>query len=348
MKILFVIAALRNGGAERVLSIVSSELAKDNEVYIAVLEENLGLYEFNSNIKFIYPKIYGSSRLLSKIKKIFALRKCFKEINPDVIISFIDWTNVACVAANLGLGYKHIATEHHANEYLTSAKFRLIRDLAYKRVDMLSVLSKSDFEYYNFVKNRTILHNPCFLASPIYCKKENIILSVGRLEKVKGYDVYLDALKKVPKELLNGWRIVIAGDGSLRGKLEQKAKEYGLEVEFLGHVNDVAPLYEKAKIFVISSRSEGLSNVLIEAANFNCARISSDTVGAKELIRNGIDGLIFENQNKDDLAFMLEEILNDDNLRKKIAQNAKDKADEFSVANIMKKWRKVIEETVKQ
>ncbi|MCD8212648.1 MAG: glycosyltransferase [Campylobacter sp.] len=348
MKILFVIAALRNGGAERVLSAISSELAKQNEVHIAVLEENLKYYKFAANIKFHYFKIYGGNKFIAKFKKIFSLRNCFKSLKPDVIVSFIDWTNVACVVANLGLNYKHIATEHHANEYLKSAKFRLIRNIAYKKADALSVLSKSDFEYYDFVKRRAILHNPLFINPPKALAKENIILSVGRLEAVKGYDVYFRALSKHDNSLLEGWRIQIAGDGKEGENLKNLARDLRVKIEFLGHIQDVSMLYERAKIFVISSRSEGLSNVLIESAAFGCARVSSDTVGGRELIANGINGILFESENENELANALSLLLSDENLRKRLADNALASSVEFDIKNIIKQWQNLIDTVVKK
>ena len=346
MKILFVIAALRNGGAERVLSAISSEFAKQDEVHIAVLEDDLGYYKFPPEITFHYLKIYGENKILSKFRKISALRACFKEISPDVIISFIDWTNVACAVANLGLKSKLIASEHHENEHLKGFKFRLIRDLAYRNVDGLSVLTQNDLDYYKFVKNRTILHNPFFLKEPQGLEKENIILSVGRLEFVKGYDIYLKALTKIDKELLEGWEIKIAGEGSGGAEIKNLADELGLNVKFLGHVEDIAPYYERAKIFVTSSRSEGLSNVLIEAANFDCARLSSDTVGGKELIEDEVSGLLFKNEDKEELARKLTRLLKDESLRQSLVENARKDLGKFKLHNVMEKWRKFVGEVI--
>ena len=349
MKILFVIANLANGGAERVLAALSSELAKDNEIHIAVLEKDCGFYEFSENIAFHRLNFKGGG-LGAKIAKILALRGLFKSVEPDLIISFIDWTNVICAVANFGLGCKHIATEHHANEYLKSPKFRFVRDLCYRRADGLSVLSKSDFEYYGFVKKREILHNPFFIKQNAQrnLRKENIILSVGRLEEVKDYSTYFRALAMIKPEILSGWSVQIAGEGGLEARLKKEARELGLDVEFLGHVKDVAPLYERAKIFVISSVSEGLSNALIEAGHFGCARVSSDTVGGRELIKNGVNGAIFEIGNASELARILSEILSDESLQKRLGEAAKADAGEFELENIMKKWRKFIDEVMRK
>lgn len=344
MKILFVIAALRNGGAERVLNVLANELCKDNEITIALLEEDLGLYKFSEKINIINLNVTGSGLAL-KFKKILALRALFKEQRADLIMSFIDWTNVACVLANAGLKSKLIATEHHEHSYLKSKIASAMRDISYRFVDGLSVLSKSDYDYYKFAKNREIIHNPLFIDVPEICEKQNIILSVARLEAVKGYDIYFEALSKVDKSLLDGWEIKIAGSGRQERELKQMAS-LGLNIKFLGHMSDVSKLYSEAKIFTLSSRSEGLSNVLIESGAFGCARLSSDTVGARELISDGTDGLIFKNGDANDLKEKLEMLLKDENLRQKLAKNASESANLFSKENIIKQWREFIKKVV--
>ena len=345
MKILFVIAALRNGGAERVLNVLANELSRDNEITIALLEEDLGLYKFSEKINIINLNVTGSGVAL-KFKKIFALRTLFKEQKADLIMSFIDWTNVACVLANAGLKSKLIATEHHEHSYLKSKVASAMRDISYRFVDGLSVLSKSDYDYYKFAKNREIIHNPLFIDVPEICEKQNVILSMARLEAVKGYDIYFEALSKVDKSLLDSWEIKIAGSGRQEAQLKQMASNLGLNVKFLGHMSDVTKLYSEAKIFVLCSRSEGLSNVLIESGAFGCARLSSDTVGAMELISEGIDGIIFKNEDGDDLKDNLEILLKDENLRTKLAKNASKNANLFSKENIIKQWREFIKKVV--
>ena len=169
---------------------------------------------------------------------------------------------------------------------------------------------------------------------------------MARLEAVKGYDIYFEALSKVDKSLLDGWEIKIAGSGRQEVQLKEMASNLGLNVKFLGHMSDVSRLYSEAKIFTLCSRSEGLSNVLIESGAFGCARLSSDTVGARELINDGTDGLIFKNCDANDLKDKLEMLLKDENLRQKLAKNASESANLFSKENIIKQWREFIKKVV--
>ena len=342
MKILFVIAALRNGGAERVLQVLANHFVHANDVTIAILENDEGRYKFSEKIKFLHLDVYKNGGRFDKYR---ILRECFKRERPSVIISFMDWTNVACVIASFGLGIPLIVTEHNAHDYLPSGLFSRVRDLCYKKADALTVLTRSDFEYYSrFVKNCFIVHNPFFgEICDTNGAKRNVILSVGRLEPVKGYEIYFDALNRIDKSLLAKWEILIAGDGSLRESLRELVARLGLEVRFLGHKQDVSELYKEAKIFVLSSLNEGLSNVLIESAFYGCARLSSDTAGAKELIKDGFSGILFKRGDANELASKLEILMSDKALRDALVQNANENLDEFSQERIIKLWQGLID-----
>ena len=347
MKILFIIANIANGGAERVLQVLANFLSKKHEVKIVVLSDDEKKYKFDDNIKFIYFNLNQNS---GKFDKYILLRKYFKAENPNLIISFMDWTNVACVIANLGLNYPLIATEHVNHNLCTSLLFAKIRNYSYKFVDFLTVLNEEELKYYTkFTKKCKIIYNPYFgklLQDDI--QKKNIILSVGRLEGVKGYDIYFKALSLIDKKLLNKYEIQIAGDGSQKQNLENLAKELNLKINFLGHQENISKFYEKAKIFTMFSLSECLPNVLIEAAFNKCARISSDTTGAKEIIKDGFDGILFKIGDEKELAQKLSNLMQDENLQKQLIKNAEIGLDKFKAENIILKWENLIQKVIKK
>ena len=138
----------------------------------------------------------------------------------------------------------------------------------------------------------------------------------------------------------------VAGDGSERENLQNSAKNLGLNIIFLGHQKNIAEFYKKSKIFVISSFSEGLPNVLIESAFYKCARISSATVGAKELIKDEKDGLLFKIGDAKELAKKLEILMKDEKLQKKLIENANESLVNFMPSKILKQWEKIIETVV--
>jgi phosphatidylinositol alpha-1,6-mannosyltransferase len=122
-------------------------------------------------------------------------------------------------------------------------------------------------------------------------------LIVGRMaadERYKGHDLLLDIWPRIAAELPEA-RLVVAGDGDDRGRLERKAAVLGKGVSFLGQVSDVAleVLYRDCAFFVMPSRNEGFGLVFLEAMRAGKACIGG--VGAAaEVIENGVTGFVVD------------------------------------------------------
>lgn len=129
-----------------------------------------------------------------------------------------------------------------------------------------------------------------------------LLLALGRLHPVKGFDILLTALAAVPKAHL--W---IAGEGPERQRLMQQAGALGIapRVRFLGWRDDTAALLAAADLLVCPSRHEPLGNVVIEAWAHGVAVVASDAEGPRELIRPGVDGLLAPRENPEALAQMI-------------------------------------------
>lgn len=92
--------------------------------------------------------------------------------------------------------------------------------------------------------------NPLGVKKQIHTNdKENIILYVGRLEEEKAVDVFIKALFCIQKDVLNKWKIIIAGEGSLKKNLMEIVKNLNLHIDFVGYIEDLSFYYEKAKIY---------------------------------------------------------------------------------------------------
>jgi glycosyltransferase involved in cell wall biosynthesis len=113
-----------------------------------------------------------------------------------------------------------------------------------------------------------------------------IAVFVGRLERVKGPDLLIDAWAKLahPAAVL-----VVAGDGHERAALEARGVP---RVRFLGAVGDPVPLYRAADVAVVPSRSEGLSNALLEAMASGLSVVA--TAASAEVIEDGRTGRLVE------------------------------------------------------
>ena len=83
--------------------------------------------------------------------------------------------------------------------------------------------------------------------------------------------------------------------------------------------------------------------MLIESAFYGCARLSSDTAGAKELIKDGFSGILFKCGDANELARKLEILMRDEALQNKLVQNANKNLDEFSQERIVELWQGLID-----
>jgi glycosyltransferase involved in cell wall biosynthesis len=119
------------------------------------------------------------------------------------------------------------------------------------------------------------------------------MVSVGRLDRQKGFKYLLDALALL-KAKIPSVRCVIAGDGAERGSLERQIRYSGLAdiVTLPGHVEDIPGLLKQADIFILPSLWEGLPHALIEAAASATPIIASDVGGNREALDDGHHGIL--------------------------------------------------------
>ena len=136
------------------------------------------------------------------------------------------------------------------------------------------------------------------------------VVHVGRLDRVKGQDVLLSAMPTV-RTLVPAVRLSIVGYGPMRSDLEAQARALGVAdiVEFVGAVVDVRPLLQSADVFVLPSRSEGISLALLEAMATGLAVVATDVGGNREVLRSGNIGQLVPTERPDELAAAIVELL---------------------------------------
>ncbi len=138
-----------------------------------------------------------------------------------------------------------------------------------------------------------------------------VVLYVGRLEYMKGVDVLLGGWRRMNPAMRPGCRLILVGDGPERGRLERTAEagEISESVHFAGE-QQVEDYYRAADLFVLPSRTEGLSNALLEAMACGLPVLASDVGGAKDLVHEGQNGYFFKSEDEQILAERLELLLN--------------------------------------
>ena len=204
----------------------------------------------------------------------------------------------------------------------TRANHRYLVELvgSEKRVDLLyHGLDFSRFEHFD---------RPPSMRDGGDARQPVRLLSVGRAVDKKGYDLLLEALASLDREL--HWRFVHIGGGELLDRLRRQARELGLgeRVHWRGALaqTEVLEQYRDADLFVLPSRisadgdRDGLPNVLMEAQSQGLACLSTDISGIPELILHAETGWLIEQQSVPELARALDALIRDPALRKRLGE----------------------------
>lgn len=153
-------------------------------------------------------------------------------------------------------------------------------------------------------------------------QRSRTVLFVGRLVAAKNLQVLLAAWRRLNAS--GKYRLLIAGQGPLEGELRRQADRQSLrDVHFLGQINDVPSLHRQANVFVLPSLSEGCSNALLEAMASGLCPVVSRVPGNSDVVREGVNGLLFERGNEVELAAALRRLLDDASLRSRLAGQAR-------------------------
>jgi len=154
--------------------------------------------------------------------------------------------------------------------------------------------------------------------------------------------VFNNVSAKYPK-----WNLKIAGGGNeglffLKGLVSEL--ELDKKVHFLGHVSNLDLELQKASIFVLGSKYEGFPMGLIEAMSQGVACVSYDCVsGPREIINDGVDGILVEDQNMKKMEEAICALIDDDVRRKKLGEAGLINIQRFSIDKIGDRWIKLLE-----
>ncbi len=140
------------------------------------------------------------------------------------------------------------------------------------------------------------------------------------------------------------WKLIIAGEGRERDKLEQLAVEYNISsgVNLTGWQESIDELYARASVFVLSSRYEGFPNSLAEAMSAGLPCISFDCdFGPAEMIRHDVNGILVEPGNVEKLADEIDLLAADESERNRLGRKATEIKKELNLESITLKWENV-------
>jgi colanic acid/amylovoran biosynthesis glycosyltransferase len=152
------------------------------------------------------------------------------------------------------------------------------------------------------------------------------VISVGRLAAVKGYQHLIEAIALLTQQGRNV-RLKLVGDGPERFELEAHASRFGVSdrVVFTGWKNqaELRELYRNSDLCALSSFAEGVPVVLMEAMAAGLPCVAPRITGIPELIRDGVDGLLFTASSTDELASAIAKLMDDTDMRRAMAQSSR-------------------------
>jgi glycosyltransferase involved in cell wall biosynthesis len=302
-RILLLIPHLGGGGAEHVIEILARHLSPGKyDIHLALITASSQNYTRLPPHITIHqlraPRIrYSTSKLLRLIWR----------LRPHVILSGMAHLNLLVLILRPLLPAKtRILVRQNGALSATLASHstpRLARhaySTAYRRAHR--VICQTDsmaLEFQNKLHlapaRFNVLPNPVdiprirnFSSPPPASSSTPQLLAIGRLVPEKGFDLLLNAFAALP-EPFHSAELIIAGSGPQLSVLRQQAQALGIidRVQFPGHVPDPVLHFSRASLFVLSSRTEGLPNALLEAAAAGLPIVSTPaSPGLADLLRH--------------------------------------------------------------
>lgn len=355
--IAIVVKHLGEGGAQRSAAILSLMLSRLG--YKVTILALYGLKEFayrgeyfelnkdNTSFKIInkYYQYLNFRRIIKRKKFLFIIdfrgrTKFFREF---MIYNFIYQTPRNIIFT---------VRESKIDNYFPSPFFVFRR--FYKKALKIMVVSK-DIE--NKIREQYLVHNIVTINNGIDFKEiDNLkteaisesseyILAVGRLVKLKQFKKLIDIYSE--SDLIDrGIKLLIIGDGELEDELKQTTNRKRLNdfIKILPFQENPYKYMSKAKFLVLTSKSEGFPNVLIEALACGVPVISFDCeTGPSEIIQHNKNGLLIENQNFKALGDAINTLAKDDKLYVICRRNARESVEKYNMEKIALEWNKLLQ-----
>lgn len=363
MKLLYIVPKINNaGGVARVFSLKLNYLIENFEYEVHVLTQNKGnfplFYSFHKKIFFHDMILEGSVlNFFHSFNK--SLKNNIENIKPDVIIvsdnglkaytiPFILSRKIPIVFECHGSKFveERKLKENYISQFKSSLKYAF-KDFCSNKFSKFIALSDESLKEWN-VKNGLVIPNPSWIRSgKISDLKSKKVIVVARNSHEKGLDRLLTIWEKVVVKH-PGWILEIYGESVI--DLSIVVQNLGIQnnVKLNNPVKNIADKYLLASVYVMTSRSEGLPMVLLEAmaSGLPCIAYNCPS-GPKAIIEDGKNGFLIEDGNVCSFVEKLEGLIEDENLRIYMGRNAHENAKKYNTESIMQEWRSLFESLIK-
>jgi glycosyltransferase involved in cell wall biosynthesis len=288
------------------------------------------------------------------VRRALRLRRELRRLEPDLVISFLDTTNVLTLFASLGLDIPVIVSERvDPRHHPIGLSWSILRSLLYRYAAAVVVQSYALRDWASRLVGRKATHiipNPISLELDASVKEtscENsghMVVAMGRLAPQKAFDVLLKAFARCATKHAR-WSLVILGEGNERRNLEALAADLGImdRTKLAGNVRDPASILMRADLFVCPSRYEGFPNALLEAMACGLAVIATDCPsGPREIVHDGVNGVLVGVDDVDALTAAMDRLMTNPGERQRLGKQAVNVLERFSIDRTMSRWDELI------
>ncbi|MBP9791971.1 MAG: glycosyltransferase [Rickettsiales bacterium] len=342
MKIVQILTTTSGGGMEQVTIDYSRVLLSQKHEVFTITKPNSWI---SKNLPQGVVKCYQKHFRPWYFLDVWRLRKLLREIKPDVVIAhnraFFIMRKVRLKDCPVILFLHNHKFKDNYNE--AEAIITITNNI---KTHLIKKLIPGNKVYV--IQNMTTLL-PSLKLERNNDKRILVIGGCGRLEPEKGFDVYIKSLK-ILKDKGQIFKAVLAGSGTCERKLHHLAHELGLDgtLQFLGWIGNKEDFYNSLDIFCLPSLYESFGIALLEAFVNKLPVVSTDSEGPSEIIKHNYDGILVEKNNPEALAEGIIKVLEDKELRSKLAINGYNAVkSHYSQEVVGKKISEVLSQVIK-
>ena len=355
-RIALFISSLQKGGSERVMVNLAEYLHKNRYDVILVTQYKKEVeYDLSPEIRRVYSEpeeheLQGG-RIHNFLARFFKLRSIWKAYKPDVILSFLGKNNLMAIATSAFLPSKVAVSVRGEPTMEYEGKFmQFIAKWTFLFADGIVLQTKQASEFFpKSVRKKAVILpnpiNPIFLEKHYTGEREDVIVAAGRLDENKNHAMLIHAFAKIAGEYPTT-KLVIYGEGESREKLEALVVEKGLtdRISMPGSVADIADRICRARIFTLTSNSEGMPNSIMEAMALGIPVVSTDCPcgGPATLIEDGVNGLLVPVGDAYALSDAFRKILSNAEYAEKLGENAYNITKNLNPEQVNGEWEKYL------
>ena len=322
MKIAFLCYNLSDGGAQRVVSVLSNAMTGRHEILVILKERCENEYVLNPEVSVRVldedPRFFAARK--KDIAAVSAIRRILKAEKPDFLMGFLGFLEAGYLACR-GLSTRYLMTIRNSPWSKPENRIkRMTRDLTVMLSDACMVQNQEQATYFpKWVQKKCFaISNP---VDPAYAAcgdhaygPVRRIITLGRLHAQKNHEMMLDAFASVQGEIPQDVMLEIYGNGDKKPALEHRIRELSLDgrVKILPFQAKPLSIYQAADLFLLSSDFEGMPNALLEAMTVGLPCISTDCrTGPKDMIRDGENGFLVPVGDTEAMARRLLQLIRD-------------------------------------